>query len=79
MSESPWETISGFRSPGEFRRFVEWMREQMKAGVAREVPVAAPYAGAATFEERWFEHSESGKTWRLVSPEPPFDGVFEPV
>jgi hypothetical protein len=79
MSARPWEAIDGFRSPGEFQRFLAWMGDQVAAGAATEVPVTTSYAGVSTFEERWFRFTKTGETWRLVSPDPPFTGVFEPV
>jgi len=79
MNACPWEKISDFRSYSEFERFVEWMDEQVESAVAVELPVERPYIGATTFREKWFRHTATGMTWRLVSPDPPFTGVFEPV
>jgi hypothetical protein len=79
MNESNWEKIDDFQSYSEFERFVEWTVEQVKSGVAEELPVRKPYIGASTFREKWFRHIASGRTWRLVWPDAPFTGVFEPV
>jgi len=79
MKACPWERISNFRSYSEFERFVAWINEQLKSAIAEELPVQKPYIGATTFRERWFLHIESGKVWRLVWPEAPFAGIFEPV
>ena len=78
MTACPWDEIRGFRSPGELNRFVAWMNEQVEAGNAAELPVERRYMGA-TFAEKWFRHLASGQTWRLVWPDAPFIGVFEPV
>ena len=79
MTACPWETIDSFDSFSEFERFVEWMGEQVISGAAKEVVVREPYIGATTFREKWFEHSPSGETWRLVWPDAPFAGIFERV
>jgi hypothetical protein len=49
-----WEEIQGFRTPGEYQRFVEYIESQTRGGTAREV-------------------------WRLIPPDPPFTGLWEPV
>jgi len=79
MKSCPWEKITGFQSLSEFNRFVDWISRQVSAGHAEELPVLKPYVGATTFHENWFRHVASGQTWRLVWPDAPFSGVFEPV
>ena len=79
MKACPWEKIIDFQSYSEFERFVDWMDEQVKSGVAEELPIQKPYIGATTFQEKWFRHIPSRETWRLVWPDAPFTGVFEPV
>ena len=79
MKTCPWEKIADFQSLSEFNRFVDWMIEQVKSGHAEELPVRKHYIGATTFREKWYRHIASGKTWRLVWPDAPFTGIFEPV
>jgi len=79
MKTCPWEKINEFQSYSEFERFVSWIDEQVKSGVAEELLVRKPYIGATTFREKWYRHVVSGKTWRLVWPDGPFTGIFEPV
>lgn len=79
MTVSDWEPIDEFRSLAEFNRFVVWMGQQVAAGFSMEMPVAQPYLGATTFEEKWFRFSTTGAIWRLVFPDPPFTGLFELV
>lgn len=79
MNTSLWEKIADFQSLNEFNRFVDWMSDQVRSGRAEELPVQKPYLGATTFREKWFRHVASGRTWRLVWPDPPFTGAFEPV
>ncbi|MCS7063449.1 MAG: hypothetical protein NZM04_05305 [Methylacidiphilales bacterium] len=78
MSKCPWEEIIGFQSPGEFQRFQSWIEEQIKLGNAEEVPVDPSCIGAY-WNQRWLRHKASGVVWRLVEPDPPFTGVFQPV
>ena len=79
MKACPWKTIGDFRSYSAFERFVAWVNDQVKLGTAEELPVRKPYIGATTFREKWYCHIASGKIWRLVWPDAPFTGIFEPV
>ena len=75
----PWEAVASFRSPVEFPSFERWMTGQVSAGMARQVPVGAPYLDDAACIEVWYLHLRSREVWRLVWPEPPFSGVFVQV
>lgn len=79
----PWEEVDAFTSLVEFRSFERWMLGQVSGGMARQVPVAIPYRhdGEVGFvlAEVWYVHLQSRETWRLVWPEPPFDGMFKRV
>ena len=79
MDRCPWEEIHDFQSYSEFESFLNWMKGQQDANIAREVPVLEPYHGLRTLKEKWFRHLASGELWRLVWPDAPFHGVFEPV
>lgn len=70
-----YDQIQGFRSPDEFARFQEWLSAAIKSGDFEEIPVESRYGNIENFEERWFRDL-TGVVWRLVSPEPPFMGVF---
>lgn len=74
-----WEEIRGFSSPGEYQRFVQYIGEQTTSGVAREVPVDPLYGKGIIYGGRWFQDLETGAVWRLVPPDPPFRGLWEPV
>jgi len=79
MSACPWEEIKGFNSLNEFNRFIEWMEEKEKSGLATEIPVKSSYNALLSFPEKWFRHLKSNEVWRLIWPDPPFTGVFEKV
>lgn len=70
-----WDEIHGFVSPGEYRRFLAWVNEALESKALVELPVEDRYGQSQVFEERWFE-APSGARWRLVAPDPPFQGVF---
>jgi hypothetical protein len=74
----PWEEIDRFQNLVEFRSFERWMTGQVSSGMAKQVPVADPYAAQTHIEivEVWYMHVMSHEVWRLVWPEPPHDGLF---
>lgn len=71
--------IHGFNSPGEYVRFVEYIEGQVRAGYARELEPDQEYGKGEIFGGRWFEDIESGDIWRLIPPDTPFKGLWEPV
>lgn len=79
MSESGWDKIDEFEGWADFEKFSAWIRGQVASGAAIEVPVERLYSGSSLIEQKWFRHVQSGKVWRLVRPDPPFEGVFEQV
>ncbi|MEK9953476.1 MAG: hypothetical protein VW687_15160, partial [Curvibacter sp.] len=74
-----WDPIDDFRSRDEFDRFHSWISLQVSNGSAQEVRVTKPYINATSFTEKWYMHGDSGAIWRLVWPDGPFTGVFEPI
>jgi hypothetical protein len=79
MNGCNWEPIHGFQGPGEVQRFLEWLAPQLARADVEELPVAQHYAGTEVLRERWFRCVKDGTIWRLVEPDFPFRGVFEPV
>lgn len=74
-----WDEIRGFASPGEYRRFVCYLEDQIANGHARELPSDPDYVKGMISGGRWFEEAETGSVWRLVEPDFPFRGLWEPV
>jgi len=72
-----WEKIDRFRSSNEFKRFLVWIDEQEKNGFAERISVKKPYEGSLLFDERWYKCKKCNTIWRVVAPDPPFEGVFE--
>lgn len=80
MSTCNWDAIHGFVSPGEYERFLLWLSAQVDAEVAETVQVTNPSADLIYgVEERWYRCKASGQTWRLVSPQAPYRGAWEPI
>lgn len=74
-----WEEIHGFSSPDEYNRFVNYIEGQVHADHAKEVEPEPDYGRGEIYGGRWFEDIESGEVWRLVPPDIPFKGLWEPV
>ena len=79
QSATDWQEIGEFASPGEFERFSLFMEGQVAAGVAKIQPADPTYRKGEITGGRWFENLETGLIWRLIEPDFPFRGVFEPV
>jgi hypothetical protein len=74
-----WEEIHAFASLGEYNRFIQYIEGQVASGVAREVAVDPLYGKGMIYGGRWFQDTENGIVWRLVPPDFPFRGLWEPV
>lgn len=74
-----WEEIHGFQSPGEFNRFIRYIENQISSGEAEEVIPDPNYGKGKVYGGRWFKNLETGEIWRLVPPDIPFKGLWEPV
>jgi hypothetical protein len=74
-----WEEIRGFATGGEYDRFVQYLEGQVANGTARELPASALYGKGMIYGGRWFQDAETNAIWRLVAPDAPFRGLWEPV
>jgi hypothetical protein len=74
-----WDEIHGFASPEEYDRFVKYIEDQVSAGAVHERAVDPHYGKGMIFGGRWFEDIETREVWRLVAPDFPFRGMWEPV
>jgi len=74
-----WEEIHSFHSLGEFKRFARYIESQVNDGLAEEVNPDPNYGKGEIYGGRWFKDNETGEVWRLVSPDIPFKGLWEPV
>ena len=70
--------VERFDSDTEYERFSDWIAEQITSGLAKEERVKKRYSGI-DWDEHWYRCLANGQMWRLVAPDPPFNGVFEPV
>lgn len=74
-----WYEIDGFASPGEFDRFVGYLRGQVESGKAEEIPADPSYGPGELYGGRWYRSLATGEVWRLLPPDPPFTGLWERV
>ena len=74
-----WKEIRGFDGPGEYRRFTDFVERQLRDGHAVEVALDPAYGPGMLFGGRWFRDVARGEVWRLLPPDPPFYGLWEPV
>lgn len=73
------EEIQGFQSPGELDRFMAFIASQISIGQIEEISPDPNYHSGEIYGGRWFRNMEDGSVWRLISPDPPFTGLFERV
>lgn len=76
---SDWQVIEGFSGPGEFARFRRQLNSQVEDGLARHVPAHPDYGPGEIYGGDWYQLQATGEIWRLVPPDPPFTGLWEPV
>lgn len=74
-----WEEIHGFQSPAEFKKFVRYIESQVNSGEVVEIYPDPNYGKGEIYGGRWFKNLETGEVWRLVAPDIPFKGLWEPV
>jgi hypothetical protein len=74
-----WEEIHGFNSPGEYKRFCDYIEKQVLLGCAIERVADPNYEKGLLYGGRWFEERDTKEIWRLVPPDFPFRGLWEKV
>lgn len=68
MSDCNWEEICSFSSMNEYRRFVQWIEEQVKQGVCEELIKEGEPVGE--WDDRFFRCRKSNSVWKLSCPDP---------
>ncbi|UBB26614.1 hypothetical protein LAG73_05915 [Pseudoxanthomonas japonensis] len=79
MNKYKWHSIRDFNSMSEYRRFLSYLDGCMKDGFAEEISCDPNYGSGEVFGGRWFKEVATGKTWRLIEPDFPFRGLWEPI
>ena len=74
-----WAPVDGFESFADYERLRGLINDQIKAGIADERRVGKRYSGLETLDERWYRCKVTSQIWRLIAPDPPFQGIFEKV
>ncbi len=73
------EEIEEFRTPGEFERFKAFLNDGVTRGDLIKVTPDQSYHEGEIYGGEWFELCQDKSVWRLISPDPPFYGLFERV
>jgi len=73
------EEIHGFSSPGEYNRFVKYIKKQVSSKIAEEIDSDPNYSKGEIYGGRWFKDVETNEIWRLIEPDIPFKGLWEKV
>ena len=79
MTEIILEQIHGFTGRTEYDRFVQFIESHVEAGNLIEVVIDKDYGRGQIYGGRWFRDSVKSAVWRLVPPDFPFRGLWEPV
>ena len=79
MDACGWEAVKAFKSLSHYKQFVNGLEADVAAGKARIVPVEQGKGWGSAWRESWYECQEDRRVWRLVGPDPPFPGIFEPI
>ena len=71
--------VNGFYDYDEYTRFCHMIEGFVTNKLLVEVPVDPDYHEGMIYGGRWFRCCECGKIWRLIPPDYPFKGLWEPV
>jgi hypothetical protein len=78
---APWNSRQ-FKNRTEYVEFEKWLFEKIETDELEELNpecVNLTRVDNTTYEGRWFKHRDSGELWRLLNPNPPFNGSFEKI
>lgn len=79
MQSGKWYPIRGFETPSEYRCFVQYIEARIHDGTVVEMAVDPACGVEGIYGGRWFRENATRRTWRLVEPDFPFRGIWEPV
>jgi len=79
INNCPWEEIHGFTLPSEYNRFVKYIETQIHHNKVEEIEIDSNYEFGEIYGGRWFKYLDTGEIWRLIVPDFPFRGLWEPV
>ena len=78
-SDCLWEEIHGFVVPSEYNRFIKYLERQIHNNEVEEIEIDLNYGFGEIYGRRWFKHITTGEIWRLIAPDFPFKGLWEPI
>jgi hypothetical protein len=79
ISNCPWEEIHGFAVSSEYNRFIKYLERQIHNHEVEEIEIDPDYGSGTIYGGRWFKYLDTGEIWRLIAPDFPFKGLWEPV
>ncbi len=71
--------INGFKSLGEYNNFLQHIEAYIDSGDVKEIITDPEYENGMLYGGRWFHIIETDEIWRLIEPDNPFKGIWEPV
>lgn len=78
MSNCNWEEICAFSSMIEYRRFVQWLEEQVEQNICEELIEHGKLPNE--WDYRLFRCKKSSNIWKLSCPDPGyFPGSWLPI
>jgi hypothetical protein len=66
-----WKEIHGFKTPGKYRQFLEYLEKLKDDGQIEEISVDPDYHKGLIYGGKWFKCNLTGEVWRLVPPDMP--------
>lgn len=70
MCNCYWEEIHSFRSPNEYRNFVQWIEAQVRGGECEEISEKGNISNPSN--DRRFRCVASNEIWKLSCPDPAY-------
>jgi hypothetical protein len=79
IGNCPWEEIHGFTVPSEYNCFIKYIEKQIHNNEVEEIEINPDYGFGEIYGGRWFKYLVTGEIWRLIAPDFPFKGLWEPL
>lgn len=73
------EEIHGFETPGEYDKFIVYLKTQIAKGNLERVASDDNYEKGLIYGGEWFRCLVCNEIWRIVPPDFPFRGLWEKV
>ena len=71
--------VAGFDALADYIIFKGTLEDMLQYKLLEKREVTSRYRDSSILKEEWYYEKSSQITWRLVAPDYPFEGIFEPV